>query len=137
MIISFVVFIGIIYLILRTFAEMFPNFVLNVKERFITLVVSTVCIIFSIIEFLKEMVSESSIERALIEKQIEIAFYRFKENRENLKLVILMVIIVISETLEKRMYKRKTSMETLHKAECNICYKVVYDYEDNYNSLIA
>ena len=117
MIISFVVFIGIIYLILRTFAEMFPNFVLNVKERFITLVVSTVCIIFSIIEFLKEMVSESSIERALIEKQIEIAFYRFKENRENLKLVILMVIIVISETLEKRMYKRKTSMETLHKAE--------------------
>lgn len=137
MIISFVVFIGIIYLILRTFAEMFPNFVLNVKERFITLVVSTVCIIFSIIEFLKEMVSESSIERALIEKQIEIAFYRFKENRENLKLVILMVIIVISETLEKRMYKRKTSMETLHKTECNICYKVVYDYEDNYNSLIA
>lgn len=137
MIISFVVFIGIIYLILKTFAEMFPNFALNVKEGLITLVINIVCVIFSAKEFLKEMVSESSIEKALIEKQIEIALYRFKENIENLKLVILIAVIVISETFEKRIYKRKAFIETLHKTECNISCKVSYNYENDYNGLIA
>lgn len=137
MIISFFVFIGIIYLMLKTFAEMFPNFALNVKERLITFIINIVCVIFSAKEFLKEIVSESSIEKALIEKQIEVAVYKFKENIENLRLVILMAIIVISETFEKRIYKRKTFMETLHKTECNISCKVSYNYENDYNGLIA
>lgn len=129
MILGFIVWTITVYFLIESLKDVLPEeFLDKFKEK----IEYVVCVIFGAIMYIKEILSTSKTEKAILKKQTEMALHDFKENMENLKLVIIMLAVMVYEMVEKKFLERKTSVYKLNISE-NIAVTEFYEYNNEYN----
>lgn len=129
MILGFIVWIIMAYLLIECLKDVLPDEFINnfrTKSEYI------ICVIFGAMLYIKEVLSPTNTEKAIIKRQTEIALRNFKDNLESLKLVCVMLAVMLYEMFKKKCLEKRISVYKLNISE-NISITEVYDYNDDYN----
>lgn len=129
MILGFIVWIIMAYLLIECLKDILPEEFINdlkAKGEY------TICVVLGAIMHIKELLSPTSTEKAIIKRQTEIALCNFKDNMESLKLVCVMLVVMLYEMLKNKHLEKKHSAYKLNVLE-SISVTEVYNYNDDYS----